>query len=127
MIGLVIVSHSKALASSLVDLARQVASPDVPFAFSGGVGDDHQEFGTDTIDIMDAIQRVYNPDGVLVLMDLGSAVLSAEMALDLLPEEMREKIMICPAPVVEGTISAAVQASLGCDLQTAYDEARQSL
>jgi len=127
MIGLVIVSHSKALASSLVDLARQVASPNVPLAFSGGVGDDHQEFGTDTIDIMDAIQRVYGPDGVLVLMDLGSAVLSTEMALDLLPEDMRSKIMICPAPVVEGTISAAVQASLGSDLQTAFNEARQSL
>jgi phosphoenolpyruvate-protein phosphotransferase/dihydroxyacetone kinase phosphotransfer subunit len=127
MIGLVIVSHSKALASSLVDLARQIASPNVPLAFSGGVGDGHQEFGTDTIDIMDAIQRVYGPDGVLVLMDLGSAVLSTEMALDLLPEDMRSKIMLCPAPVVEGTISAAVQASLGSDLQTAFNEARQSL
>ncbi len=127
MIGIVIVSHSKALAKSLVDLAKQVASPDVPMAYSGGVGDDHQEFGTDTIDIMEAIQRVSNPEGVLVLMDLGSAVLSTEMALELLPEEIRSKVMVCPAPVVEGAISAAVQASMGNDLQTACNEARQAL
>ncbi len=127
MIGIVIVSHSKALASALVDLVKQVASPDVPITFSGGVGDEHQDFGTDTLDIMEAIQRVFSPDGVLVLMDLGSAVLSTEMALDLLPEEMRSRVLVCPAPVVEGAISAGVQASMGNDLQTACKEARQAL
>ncbi len=129
MIGIVVVSHSRVLAKSLADLVKQIiaAAKDVPIAYSGGAGEDHQEFGTDALEIMEAIQSVAGEDGVLVLMDLGSAVLSAEMALDLLPPEISQKVMICPAALVEGAISAGVQASMGSDLKTAFLEAQQSL
>ncbi len=129
MIGLVIVSHSKALANSLAELVRQIVSMahELPIAACGGAGDDHQEFGTDAIEIMEAIQSFSDLDGILILADLGSAVLSAETALDLIPEELRQKVMICPGPIVEGAISAGVQASLGADLKTACQEAQQSL
>ena len=90
MVGLVIVSHSRALAEALLGLLHQVASPTLAVALAAGIGEDRREFGTDAVEIMDAIQSVYSEDGVLVLMDLGSAVLSANMALDLLPPEIHE-------------------------------------
>jgi phosphocarrier protein FPr len=127
MIGLVIVSHSRPLAQALANLAQQVASNDAKIAIAAGAGPDHQEFGTDAIEILDAIQAVYNPDGVLILMDLGSAVLSAQMAVELLPEEMQGQVHFCSAPLVEGIIAAAVQAGLGSDLDTACQEAQQAL
>jgi multiphosphoryl transfer protein len=127
MVGLVIVSHSRALALALVTLVRQVAPPAVPIAVAAGVGDDRQQFGTDALEIMEAIQSVYSADGVLVLMDLGSAVLSAEMAMELLPPEMASHIRICPAPVVEGAIAASVQISLGSDLAAVCREAEGAL
>jgi phosphoenolpyruvate-protein phosphotransferase/dihydroxyacetone kinase phosphotransfer subunit len=127
MVGIVLVSHSRALAEALRELVRQVASNDVPLAIAAGVGPQREEFGTDAIEITEAIQSVFSDDGVLVLMDLGSAILSAEMALELLPEEMKSKIRFCAAPVVEGAIAAGVQAGLGMDLDTICREARQAL
>ncbi|MBN1149268.1 MAG: phosphoenolpyruvate--protein phosphotransferase [Anaerolineales bacterium] len=127
MVGLVIVSHSRALADALVDLVRQVTNIDIPIAVAAGVGTDRAEFGTDAVEIMDAIQSVYSSEGVLVLMDLGSAILSAEMALDLLPPDMAGKIRFCAAPVVEGAIAAGVQIGLGSDLEIACNEAMSAL
>lgn len=127
MVGIVIVSHSRALAEALRDLVHQVATNDVPLAIAAGVGPQREEFGTDAIEIMEAIQSVLSDDGVLVLMDLGSAVLSAEMALELLPDEVKPKIRFCAAPVVEGAIAAGVQAGLGMDLDTICREARQAV
>src|SRR5690606_28270998 len=86
-----------------------------------------KEFGTDAVEIMEAIQSVYSDDGVLVLMDLGSAVLSAEMAYDLLPPEMQERIRFCAAPFVEGAIAAVVQVGITSDLDAICREARQAL
>jgi multiphosphoryl transfer protein len=127
MVGLVIVSHSRALAEGLVGLLRQVASPTLLVAIAAGIGEDRSEFGTDAVEIMDAIQSVYSEDGVLVLMDLGSAVLSANMALDLLPPEMTAKIRFCGAPLVEGAIAAAVQIGLTNDLDAICREANAAL
>jgi phosphocarrier protein FPr len=67
------------------------------------------------------------PEGVLALVDLGSALLSAEMALELLPAETRARVRLCPAPLVEGAIVAAVQSGLGSDLETVCREARKAL
>jgi multiphosphoryl transfer protein len=127
MVGLVIVSHSRALADALVGLLRQVASPNLPLAVAAGIGEDRSEFGTDAVEIMEAIQSVYSDDGVLVLMDLGSAVLSANMALELLPSEMAPKIRFCGAPLVEGAIAASVQIGLNSDLDTVCREANSAL
>jgi phosphocarrier protein FPr len=127
MVGLVIVSHSRKLAESLVELISQVSQEPIAMAIAAGVGTDREDFGTDAVEIMEAIQSVYSESGVLVLMDLGSAVLSAELALELLPEEMHPYIRFCAAPLVEGAIAAAVQSSLGSDLDTVCEEARTAL
>ena len=127
MVGLVIVSHSRALADALVGLLRQVASADLPVAVAAGIGENRSEFGTDAVEIMEAIQSVYSEAGVLVLMDLGSAVLSANMALELLPPEMTDKIRFCGAPLVEGSIAAVVQIGLNSDLDTICREANAAL
>jgi len=127
MVGLVIVSHSRALAEGLVGLLRQVASPTLSVAIAAGIGENRSEFGTDAVEIMEAIQSVYSEDGVLVLMDLGSAVLSAKMALDLLPPEMADKIRFCGAPLVEGAVAAAVQIGLTNDLDAICREASAAL
>lgn len=127
MVGLVIVSHSRALALALVDLVEQVSAAQVSIAVAAGVGPERTEFGTDAVEIMEAIQSVYSVDGVLVLMDLGSAILSAEMALELLPAEMVDQVRFCAAPLVEGAIAAAVQAGLGANLDSVCREAQTAL
>jgi phosphoenolpyruvate-protein phosphotransferase/dihydroxyacetone kinase phosphotransfer subunit len=127
MVGLVIVSHSRALANALLQLTLQVAAAHLPIATAGGVGADRSEFGTDAVEISEAIQSVFSPDGVVVLMDLGSAVLSAQMAVELLPPEIAEKVLFCAAPLVEGCIAAAVQISLGSSAQEVCQEASGAL
>jgi dihydroxyacetone kinase phosphotransfer subunit len=127
MVGMVVVSHSRALANALIDLVRQVANIDIPLAVAAGVGSDRSEFGTDATEIMEAIQSVYSKDGVVVLMDLGSAVLSAKMALDLLPPEIASGVHFCSAPIVEGSIAAAVQIGLGSGAQAVCQEAMHAL
>ncbi len=127
MLGLVLISHSKALAQSLVALAQQVCDPELPIAFSGGAGENHDAFGTDAIDIARAIQETDHPNGIVVLMDLGSAVLSAKMALELLPEDLQSRVHLCPAPLVEGAIAAAVQAAITDDPQVVCQEAQNAL
>jgi len=127
MVGLVIVSHSRELAQALANLVKQVASSKIPMAIAAGVGENREEFGTDAVEISEAILSVYSPDGVLVLMDLGSAVLSAQMAVELLPPEMTPHIRFCAAPLVEGSIAAAVQISLGNSFDDVCKEAKQAL
>ena len=127
MVSLVFISHSRALAQSAVDLVRQTVAPDLPLAFCGGAGFEHQELGTDAIDIQDAILSVFSEAGVLVLMDMGSAILSAETARELLAPDQQEKIRLTSAPLVEGGIAAAVQAQLGSPLDEVARAARESL
>jgi dihydroxyacetone kinase phosphotransfer subunit len=127
VVGLVIVSHSRELANALVKLVKQVASPNVPIALAAGIGDHRQDFGTDAVEVTEAILSVYSPDGVLVMMDLGSAVLSAHMALEFLEPEIAARVRFCAAPLVEGCISAGVQISLGSDIDTVCREALQAL
>ena len=85
MIGIVIVSHSAKLAEGVVELARGMGGPDLLIRAAGGLDLPGQPLGTDPMIVLAAIEQVYSEEGVLVLMDLGSAVLSAEMALGLLP------------------------------------------
>jgi len=127
LVGLVLVSHSRDLADALIELVKQVSSKEIPIARAAGVGPECREFGTDAVEIVEAIQAVYSSDGVVVLMDLGSAILSAETALEFLPVDMRPNIRFCAAPIVEGAISAGVQIGLGNDLDTVCQEARQAL
>ncbi len=127
MVGLVIVSHSRKLAEALVSLIKGTGNGNIPVAATGGIGENNSEFGTDASDIVDAINSVYSDDGVLVLTDLGSSVLSAELALDFLPDEHKSNIKISSAPLVEGAVSAAVQIGLNASLADTVREASGGL
>ena len=127
MIGIVIVSHSSKLAEGVAELAREMGGADVPLEPVGGLDLPDRPIGTDAVMVHRAIERVWSEDGVLVLMDLGSAVLSAEMALDMLPGDRRHRVLLCEAPLVEGAVAAAVAARLGRSLEEVADEARGGL
>jgi phosphocarrier protein FPr len=127
MIGLVIVSHSAKLAEGVCDLARQVAQGRVRIAAAGGTADPENPIGTDAFQVLRAIDSVYSEDGVLVLMDLGSAVLSAETAIELLDEARRSRVQLCAAPLVEGAVAAATLAAAGAGIAEVVIEARNAL
>jgi phosphoenolpyruvate-protein phosphotransferase/dihydroxyacetone kinase phosphotransfer subunit len=127
MVGLVLVSHSRRLAEAIVDLIKRTIGPDIPIAPAGGVGDDRSELGTDALDIQEAILKVRSPEGVLVLMDMGSAILSAETAKELVSFEMTDPLVLCSAPLVEGSIAAAVQIQIGSALTEVTAAAQQGL
>jgi dihydroxyacetone kinase DhaKLM complex PTS-EIIA-like component DhaM len=67
----------------------------------GGLDTPDRAVGTDAVLVLGAIERAWSDDGVVVLMDLGSAVLSAEMAVEMLPDDRREKVLLCEAPFIE--------------------------
>lgn len=127
MIGIVIVSHSAKLAEGVLELARNMGGADISIQAAGGMNTEDNVLGTDPMLILSAIEKVYSDDGVLVLMDLGSALLSSEMALEMLSDEKRAKVILCEAPLVEGAIAAAVQARIGSSIQQVIAEARSSL
>ena len=126
MIGVVVVSHSRALAQAAVALAAEMtqgAGPTVEVA----AGLDESTFGTDATAVAAAIERADGPDGVLVLMDLGSAVMSAELALELLDSDIAARVTLCSAPLVEGLVAAVVTAAAGAPMQTVTAEALRGL
>ncbi|MDZ8134978.1 MAG: phosphoenolpyruvate--protein phosphotransferase [Nostoc sp. DedQUE04] len=126
-IAIVIVSHSKQLALGVRELAAQMVQGQVPIAVAAGIEDPENPLGTDPIQVYEAIASVFSDDGVLVLMDLGSALLSAEMAIEFLPEAQQEKVYLCEAPLVEGAIAAVVAAAAGRDIHQVMAEARGAL
>jgi len=110
--GIVVVSHSVDLALAAVALAEEMLhGGEVGIEVAAGLQDG--TFGTDAVRIADAIGRADRGAGVVVLMDLGSAVLSAELALDLMDDDARSHVLLCPAPLVEGLVVAAVTAASG--------------
>ena len=124
MIGIVVVSHSLALAEAAVALADEMVHGDGPVvAVAAGAGGG---LGTDATEVRRAMEKAASPDGVLVLMDLGSAVLSAELALELgAPAD--HAVRLSAAPVVEGLVAAVVRAAGGADLDTVAREAEAAL
>jgi dihydroxyacetone kinase phosphotransfer subunit len=124
-VGIVVVSHSARLAESAVDLALEmVRGSEPPIAVAaGGPGGG---FGTDAASVAEAVTRVASEDGVLVLVDLGSAVLSAELALELIPD-VRAPVRLSWAPLVEGLVGAVVRAAGGAALDEVAEEAEGAL
>ena len=114
MVGVVIVSHSPKVAEGAADMVRQMVGDEVPCAWTGGnpVG----ELGTDPVKIRDAIDQVWNEAGVAVLVDLGGAEMNAEMAIEMLDGDRSARVRICNAPIVEGAVIAATEASGGAAL-----------
>src|SRR5690348_8219617 len=113
-VGLVIVSHSQRLAEGVVELAGQMTQGGVTIIAAGGT--DTGELGTSLEKVQRALEAAETGDGALVLMDLGSATMVAQMALEALPDERRARVRLSDAPLVEGAVVAAVEASIGSDL-----------
>lgn len=111
MVGVVIVSHSAKVSEGICELALQMASPTQRIVAAGGLADG--SIGTDAMRISDAVEAADTGAGVIIMVDLGSAVLSSETALELLNDSLRSRVRIADAPILEGAISAVVQASIG--------------
>jgi multiphosphoryl transfer protein len=126
VVGIVIVSHSRRIAEGVVELAREMGGEEVILKAAGGT-DEEDALGTDAMRVLGAIDEAYSDDGVLVLMDLGSAVMSAEMAVEMFDETKRERVLLCEAPLVEGAVAAATAARLGRSLEEVAGEARGGL
>jgi phosphoenolpyruvate-protein phosphotransferase/dihydroxyacetone kinase phosphotransfer subunit len=125
-VGIVVVSHSRALADAAVELASQMLHGTNPrLAVAAGL--DARTLGTDAVQVAEAIRAVDSPAGVVVLLDLGSAVLSAELALDLLEETRRGRVVLSPAPLVEGLVAAVVTAAGGGTAAEVASEAAAAL
>jgi PTS hybrid protein len=117
-VGIVIVSHSPKVAEGAADMVREMVGAEVRVAHCGG--NPAGGLGTDVAAIMAAIEAVYSAAGVAMLVDLGGAETNSEMAIELLPEDRRDRVVICNAPIVEGAVMAATEAAGG----SALDEVR---
>ncbi len=130
MVGIVVVSHSERLAEGVVALAREMdPAHELALEAAGGIADSdpaHPVLGTDVDRVRGAIERAMSPDGVLVLMDLGSALMSAEFAVELL-EDPAGPVRLSDAPLVEGAVAAAAAAAGGASLDDVAAEARGAL
>jgi PTS hybrid protein len=115
VVGIVIVSHSPKVAEGAADMVRQMVGDEVPCAWTGGnpVG----ALGTDPVKIRAAIDQVWTQAGVAVLVDLGGAEMNAEMAIEMLDGNRSSFVRICNAPIVEGAVVAATEASGGGSLE----------
>ncbi len=122
MVGIVLVSHSPAVADGTAQLVRNMAG-EVEVMAVGGDADG--SLGTDPDGVRAAIENM-NTDEVLVFMDLGSAVLSAETVLEMLSAEARERVRLVDAPFVEGAFAAGVLASTGADADECLEAAMES-
>jgi phosphoenolpyruvate---glycerone phosphotransferase subunit DhaM len=122
MVGIVLVSHSKEIAEGTSDLVLQMAG-EVEISAVGGDADG--SFGTDP-ERIEASIRGLEADEVLVFMDLGSAVLSTETVLEMLPPEERGRVRLVDAPFVEGAFAAGVMASTGADAGECVEAAMEA-
>ncbi len=114
-VGIVIVSHSPDVARGAADMVRQMVGDDVPLAWCGGAPGGG--LGTDVEEILAAINRAWSDAGVAVLVDLGGAETNSEMAIELLPDGQQTRVVVCDAPIVEGAVMAATEASAGSSLE----------
>jgi len=126
-VGLVLVSHSAAIAEGLAELVGQVAGADVEIVAVGGGPDG--SLGTDGGKVLDALRHAAAGGGAVVLVDIGSSVLTVRAALEELSAAERKLILVADAPLVEGAIAAGAAASTGCsspEVLQAAEEARNT-
>ncbi len=114
MTGIIIVSHSEKLAEGLRDIVMEMNDGSVDIIAAGGA--DGGRIGTNTLKIKKAIEDLADKDQILIFVDLGSAVLCSETAIEMVDEDLQEKVHIVDAPLVEGVIGGVVQATICDDL-----------
>jgi PTS hybrid protein len=113
-VGIVIVSHSPLVAEGAAQMVREMVGDEVPLAHCGGNPDGG--LGTSVEKILAAIDAAWSDKGVAILVDLGGAETNSEMAIEMLPEERQGRVVVCNAPIVEGAVMAATEASSGASL-----------
>ncbi len=124
-VSIVIVSHSPQVARGAADMVREMVGEEVQVAHCGG--NPAGGLGTDVMAIKSAIESVYSQKGVAILVDLGGAETNSEMAVEMLPAEMGERVVICNAPIVEGAVMAATEAAGGAPLEAVKATAEEFL
>ncbi len=124
-VGLVIVSHSAKLAEGVAEVARQMAHGRVRVLPAGGTLEG--ALGTSPERVLAAIGAADTGDGVVVFIDLGSSAMAAEVAVEQLPPDQQQRVVVSEAPVVEGAIVAAVEASLGSPLSAVVETAEGAM
>ena len=113
-VAIVIVSHSRLVAEGAAEMVRAMVGDEVRLAACGG--NPEGGLGTDVAAIKAAIEEVYTPAGVAILVDLGGAETNSEMAVEMLPGDWQERVVVCEAPIVEGAVMAATEAAGGSSL-----------
>jgi dihydroxyacetone kinase phosphotransfer subunit len=106
-------------------MVQQMVGDSVALAWCGGNPDGG--LGTDVGAIREAIDQVWNEHGVAVLVDLGGAEMNTEMAIEMLDAERQGNVVICNAPIVEGAVMAATEASTGSSLAEVREAAEEAL
>lgn len=122
-VGIVIVSHSPKIAEGAADMVRQMVGTRVPLAYTGG--NIEGGLGTSVEHILAAIDRAWSEAGVAILVDLGGAESNSEMAVEMLPEDRRHRVVVCNAPIVEGAVIAATEAGGGSSLSVVRQTAEE--
>jgi phosphoenolpyruvate---glycerone phosphotransferase subunit DhaM len=122
-VGIVIVSHSADVARGAADMVRQMVGEEVSVAWCGG--DPGGGLGTSVEAVVHAIEAAWTERGVAILVDLGGAETNSEMAVEMMPAEKRGRIVVCDAPIVEGVVMAATEASGGSSLDAVRHAAEE--
>lgn len=123
MTGVIIVSHSEKLAEGLRDIVMEMNDGSVEIIAAGGA--DGGRIGTNTLRIKAAVESLADRDHILIFVDLGSAVLCSETAIEMLDEEIQTKVHIVDAPLVEGVVGGVIQATICNDLEQIIATAKE--
>lgn len=122
MIGLILVSHSEKITDGIKDLVVEMTKDEVPIISCGGTTDGR--LGTSTDKIVDAINELSGCNSILIFTDIGSSIMSSEIALDLVDEDLKEKCILVDAPIVEGAFVAGVQSMVSDDVDAVLEEVK---
>ncbi len=126
IVGLVIVSHSATLAAGVHEIASEMTQEPVPIIAVGGIDDPQHPLGSDAAKVYEALESLAGQPGVVIFYDIGSTKLNAELAMDMISPELRERVWVCDAPLVEGVLTAVVEAAAGAAPEQIIAAAKQS-
>jgi dihydroxyacetone kinase phosphotransfer subunit len=122
MIGLVLVSHSEKITDGLRELILEMTQEAVPIISAGGTSDGR--LGTSAEKIVEAINELSSCNNILIFTDIGSSIMSSEIALEMVDSDLREKCLLVDAPIVEGAFVAGVQAMVSEDVEAVLEEVK---
>ncbi len=126
MVGIVIVSHSQKVAEGIKEIAEEMNDGSVMIKAAGGVDENDGRIGTNAIRIKEAIEEASLKENVLIFVDMGSAAMNTELALDMLDLEIKKKVRMIDAPLIEGVIAATIQATITNNLEDIVKTAMES-